>query len=111
MHLPATLNRNFTAEIRCNRPRRRALTNHRDTRYYTYSTAPKASYPYPYLTSLHLPDGRFDLPDRLELEAGLQRSAALVVPLESGLRSGALRLSMTSGQAKSSPKRHVGTTR
>ena len=48
-----------------------------------------------HLTSLHLPDGRFDLSDRLELEAGLQRPAALIVPLERGLRSRALRLSVT----------------
>lgn len=45
-----------------------------------------------YLAGFHLPDGLFDLHDGLVLEAGLQRPAALVVPLQSRLRSGALRL-------------------
>lgn len=46
-----------------------------------------------HLTGLHLPDGRFDLPNSLVLEARLQGPAALIVPLEGRLPFGALRLS------------------
>lgn len=60
---------------------------------------------FPHLASLHLPDGRFDLPHRLELEAGLQRPAALVVPLQCGLRSRALRLPVTLHSVASEPQR------
>lgn len=49
-----------------------------------------------HLAGLHLPDGRLDLPNGLELEAGLQGPAALVVPLERRFPFCALRLHIIS---------------
>lgn len=62
----------------------RTSSSHRDTKNKTRST---------YLADLQLPDGGFDLRDRLELEAGLKRSLSLVVTVKGGLSPLALRLS------------------